>query len=142
MQYNRDSCRKFIRYLFTGGAAAVVDIAGFGFLRYLMVPVTLAAAGSFFAATAVNFFLSAQWVFGVPATPLRFARFLVGTLVGLTLNVVVTVLCTNRLGLPWVGAKAFAIMAVFALNFWVNATIVFRKEPYRHALQRGTKPFL
>ena len=49
--------RKLARYLFTGGAAAVVDIGGFAALSSVHMPLILAAVCSFGVATTVNFFL-------------------------------------------------------------------------------------
>ena len=126
-----DFVGKLIRYVFTGGAAALVDIAGFGVLRSLNVPVTAAAAGSFLVATVVNFVLSARWVFGVEATRRGYAGFLAGTLVGLTANVALTTIGMSRLMLSWAVAKAFGIAAAFLLNFWINANIVFRGDANR-----------
>jgi putative flippase GtrA len=126
-----DFVGKLIRYVFTGGTAALVDIAGFGVLRYMNIPVIAAAAGSFLVATVVNYVLSARWVFGVAATRRRYAGFLAGTLVGLTVNVVLTTIGMSRLMLPWAVAKAFGVAAAFLLNFWINANIVFRGDANR-----------
>jgi len=122
---------KLIRYVFTGGTAALVDITGFGVLRSLHVPVIAAAAGSFLVATVVNFILSARWVFDAAVTRRRYAGFLAGTLVGFTANVALTTICMSRLILPWAVAKAFGVAAAFLLNFWINANIVFRGDANR-----------
>ena len=126
-----DFVGKLVRYVFTGGTAALVDIAGFGVLRFLNVPVIAAAAGSFLVATVVNFALSAWWVFGVAVTWRRYAGFLAGTLVGLTVNVALTTIGMSSLMLPWAVAKSFGVAAAFLLNFWINASFVFRGDANR-----------
>jgi putative flippase GtrA len=119
---------RLMRYLLTGGTAAVVDLGGFGLLRWLQLPVIPAATCSFLAATVVNFLLSARFVFGMEATWSRYASFLAGTFGGLTANVAVTAVCMGRVGLSWVAGKAVGIAAGFFLNFWIHSSFVFRES--------------
>ena len=126
-----DLVGKLLRYLITGGAAALVDVAGFGLLRFLKFPLIVAAACSFLVATIVNFLLSAKWVFDVTASRQRYAAFLAGTLGGLTVNVSFTVIGMSHLKLTWAISKMFGVAAAFILNFWINARIVFRSDTDR-----------
>lgn len=118
---------KLTRYLFAGGTAALVDIGGFGLLRFVSeLPVTSAAACSFLLATTVNFVLSARWVFAVPVSRRRLAMFLIGALGGLCVNVAVTVAGMSYLKLSWAISKMLGIGTAFLINFWINSAVVFR----------------
>jgi len=119
------AAKRLMRYLLTGGTAAVVDLGGFGLLRWLQMAVIPAATCSFLAATVVNFLLTARFVFRMDATWSRYASFLAGTLGGLTANVSVTAICMGRLTLPWAAAKAVGIAAAVFLNFWIHSNYVF-----------------
>jgi putative flippase GtrA len=123
--------RKLVRYLFTGGAAAIVDIGGFGLLTSIHMPTIPAATTSFLAATLVNYLLTSRWVFHETPTLRRYAAFLAGTLVALVVNVALTSVGVMYVDLPWSAAKALAVGATFFLNFWINARIVFRRPPER-----------
>ena len=112
-----------------GGAAACVDIGlfmllaqGFG-LPYLRV-----AAGSFVAATLVNYFLSVRFVFVSGA---RFARrwevvlvFLVSG-VGLAINQMILAACVELGGFGLLFAKLTATGVVFFWNYLARRLFVF-----------------
>ncbi len=117
-----------MRYLVTGGTAAVVGLGGFGLLRWLQLAGIPAPTCGFLAATVVNFLLSARFVFRMDATWSRYGSFLAGTLGGLTANVSVTAICMGRLTLPWAAAKTLGIAAAFFLNFWIHSNFVFRNR--------------
>ena len=118
---------RFLRYLATGGAAAIVDVGLFTGLHAARLLPTPAAAGlSFLAAAAVNFRLSARFVFGHAPTSRAFVRFLLAALVGLAVNVAVTVAGERLLGLPPVASKLLGIACALAVNFTLNLVAVFR----------------
>lgn len=120
--------RRLLQYLITGGTAAAIDIGGFALLSHARVPLVLAAACSFGAATVVNFLLTARWVFCVRPTRQRYVVFLIGAAVGLLVNVAVTYVGVTYMGLQRPPAKAVAISTTFLLNFWINARIVFHED--------------
>jgi putative flippase GtrA len=122
-----DTARKLLRYLFTGGTAAIVDLEVFRLLCLTRAPIVLAAACSFCAAAVVNFLLSSRWVFDTRATRQAFALFFAGAIVGLLVNVTVTAVCAIHFNLPPSLAKVLGIAAAFLLNFWINMRLVFRK---------------
>jgi len=117
-----------VRYLFTGGAAVVVDIGGFQLLSLARIPVVVAASSSFALATAVNFLLTARWVFRIRANAWRYVLFLLGAALGGLVNVILTTVGVTYLEFPGVLAKTVGIGLTFLLNFWINAAVVFR--PY------------
>lgn len=115
-----------LRYVVTGGAAAVVDLGGFLILTSQNVAVAPAAIISFVAAAVVNYMLTSRFVFASKASLRRFVLFFAVALVGLAVNVGVTVLAATVLRLPPGFAKVIGIGTAFLLNFALNAGVVFR----------------
>jgi putative flippase GtrA len=123
---------QFVRYVVTGGTAAIVDIGGFQLLASSRVPVALAAACSFAVATVVNFLLTARWVFRASADGQRYLLFLLGALLGGAVNVSITTIAVNYIQLPRLPAKVLAVGLAVVLNFLVNVTVVFRAKVGEH----------
>jgi putative flippase GtrA len=123
-----DTLLKLSRYFLTGGAAAVVDAGGFSLLYYVGVATLPAAIASFTIAAIVNFVLTARFVFGQRPSGHGFTLFFLAALVGLTVNVGVTLAAVELLGLPPVIAKIVGIGTAFSLNFLLNLLIVFRAK--------------
>jgi len=122
----RDTLIKFSRYFLTGGVAAIVDAGGFALLHYLGIGTPPAAVASFALAAAVNFLLTARFVFGQRPTGRGFTLFLLAALIGLTVNVGVTIAGVELLGLEPLVAKIVGIGTAFSLNFLLNLLVVFR----------------
>lgn len=118
---------KFFRYVLTAGAAAVVDVGGFVLLTGAGMALLPAAVLSFAAAAVVNYLLTSRFVFARGASARGFGLFLAGALVGLAINVGVTVLAVTELGLPAGAAKLLGVGIAFLANFAINAGIVFRR---------------
>ena len=125
----RDTLVKFSRYFLTGGVAAIVDAGGFALLHYLGVATAPAAVASFAFAAVVNFLLTARFVFGQRPTGRGFTLFLLAALIGLTVNVGVTIAVVELFGLPPIVAKIIGIGTAFSLNFLMNLRVVFRVAP-------------
>lgn len=115
-----------LRYGLTGGTAAVVDLGGFLLLTSQDVAIAPAAVISFVAAAVVNYVLTSRFVFGSQASLRRFVLFFAAALVGLAVNVGVTVFAATVLHFPPGFAKLVGIGTAFLLNFALNAGIVFR----------------
>ncbi len=116
---------RLLRYAGTAGVAALVDFGGFlALLGAGMAPVP-AAILSFLAATVVNYLLTARFVFAQAASFAGYGRFLVAAAAGFAVNVGVTVLALNLVGLSPAAAKALGIAVAFLVNFTLNATLVF-----------------
>lgn len=114
-------------YVATGGAAAVVDAGGFAALTWLGVAPLPAAVASFALAAILNFQLSARFVFGHAPTGRAFAVFVAAALVGLSVNVGVTLAILRHVdGVPAVLAKVGGIGVAFFVNFVLNQWVVFR----------------
>lgn len=117
---------KLFRYAFTGGLAAIVDAGGFALLVMAKFAVAPAAVTSFCVAAVVNYRLTSRLVFRQDATGRGFALFLLAALVGLLVNVSVTLATIAALGLPPLAAKIVGIGTAFLLNFALNVGVVFR----------------
>lgn len=115
-----------LRYVMTGGTAAVVDLGGFLLLISQDIALAPAAVISFVAAAVVNYLLTSRFVFASEASMRRFALFFAVALVGLAANVGVTVLAATVLHLPPGFAKLVGIGTAFLLNFALNTGVVFR----------------
>lgn len=140
-----------LRYACTAGVAAGVDIGGFLVLStalVVLVPgalapglwvvsVGVAATLSFLLAAAVNYRLSAGWVFGHEwKNARRVGRFLVGASLGLAVNAGATTALAVWAHWPPLAAKVAGVGLAFGFNFSLNARWVFgRGGPTRQARQ-------
>jgi putative flippase GtrA len=120
------SAVKLLRYFFTAGAAAIVDVGGFAALCLTPIPIAVSAVTSFCLATVVNYLLTSRYVFNRVATLRGFGLFFVAAVGGLMVNVSVTLAGSLWLGIAPVLAKIVGVGTAFLLNFWLNLRIVFR----------------
>ena len=127
----RRSERRFVskltRYIGTGGVAAVIDIGGFWLLDRLRVTLPLAATTSFCVAAVVNYLLSSRLVFNRSLTWRGFILFFSVALIGLCVNVGVTVVGFREFHLLPALAKITAVGIAFIINFTLNLTVVFKR---------------
>jgi putative flippase GtrA len=119
---------KLVRYFFTAGTAAIVDVGGFALLCFLRIPIGVASVASFCVATVVNYVLTSRSVFKQAPTVRGFGLFFVAAVGGLTVNVSVTMIGSLYLGIAPVLAKIIGVGTAFLLNFWLNLRIVFRRS--------------
>jgi putative flippase GtrA len=122
----RDVLTKLVRYAVTGGIAAVVDAGGFALLLEAGLAVAAAGTLSFCIAALVNYGLSSRFVFARSATAQGFALFFTTALIGLSVNLGVTLLGVYWIGLPPIVAKIVGIGTAFLVNFALNLLVVFR----------------
>ena len=117
---------RVLRYAATGGTAALVDLGGFALLLALGAPLIVAGTASFAVAVLVNFSLSSRYVFGVAPSLQRLLAFAMGAVVGLTVNMGMT-LAVAALGAAPLLAKAVGIATAFVVNYGINARFIFRQ---------------
>ncbi len=117
---------KLVRYGVTGGIAAIVDAGGFALLLEIGLAVWIAGTVSFCLAALVNYGLSSRFVFARGATAQGFALFFVAALIGLSVNLGVTLAGVYLAGLAPVLAKIVGIGTAFLVNFALNLLVVFR----------------
>lgn len=115
-----------LRYVLTGGTAALVDLGGFALLLILSLPLALAGTISFLAALGVNYYLSSRYVFHVTPDLRRLPLFALGAGLGLCINMGVTIILAG-LGTAPLLAKAVGIGVAFVFNYSVNLLVVYRR---------------
>lgn len=125
----REILSKLLPYAMTGGTAAIVDAGGFLLLVKAGADVAAAGVLSFCAAAVVNYLLTSRFVFGSAASMRGFLLFLSAALIGLSVNVGLTLLGFYILGLPPLAAKLIGIGTAFFVNFLINLRVVFRPAP-------------
>ena len=81
---------------------------------------------SFCIAALVNYGLSSRFVFAHSATAQGFALFFVAALIGLSVNLGVTLAGVYLAGLVPIVAKIVGIGTAFLVNFALNLLVVFR----------------
>ena len=124
----RDVIYKCLRYILTGGVAAIVDAGGFFLLTKAKLPIAPSGILSFCVAAFVNYRLTARFVFSRDVTTRGFALFLFAALVGLTVNVGVMLAGVMLFGLWPLAAKIVGIGVAFVVNFFLNMHFVFRTD--------------
>jgi putative flippase GtrA len=117
---------KLMGYGATGGIAAIVDAGGFALLLRAGLDVATAGTASFCTAAVVNYVLSSRFVFGGRTSAQGFALFFLVALIGLAVNLGVTLAGVYWLGLLPLLAKIAGIGIAFLVNFALNLRIVFR----------------
>jgi putative flippase GtrA len=115
-------------YAVTAGIAAIIDAGGFALLLSAKLSVAAAAVVSFGVAALVNYRPTSRFVFSRSATIHGFPLFLLAALIGLTVNVGVTLAGVFFFGLPPLVAKLVGIGTAFLLNFGLNVRFVFRTK--------------
>jgi putative flippase GtrA len=144
-----ETAARMFRYLFAGGAAAVVDLSIFTVLHVAVgLAVPVAATGSFCFAAVVNYVISSLFVFRHPLALRQLVVFVAVATLGMVINVAVTTgvnamgvfgvildQLADRIGRPGlfapyvaVPAKVCGILSAFLLNFYLNNTFVFRNR--------------
>jgi putative flippase GtrA len=119
---------KFWRYFITGGIAAIVDIAGFAGLIAAGLASAPAAALSFAVAITLNYVLTNRFVYGCRLQWRRYLRFLGTTLLGLAVNVSVTLAAFHVAGLPSMAAKTVGLGLAFLCNFTMVHFLIYARE--------------
>lgn len=119
---------KLARYGMTGGVAAIVDAGGFELLLRMGLGVAAGGTLSFCLAALVNYWLTSRFVFGKSKTATGFFFFFAFALVGLSVNMGVTLAGVHWLDLLPILAKILGIGTAFLINFALNAGIVFRER--------------
>lgn len=120
---------QIIRFVLSGGFAALIDFGLYQLLMYAGLPVAGAKSISFVAGTMTAYVINRRWTFQAPPSRARFAAVI--ALYALTFAVQVGINQVLYLTLPhrwWHDAVAFVIAQGTAtvINFIVQRTIIFR----------------
>jgi putative flippase GtrA len=126
VRLSRTTAIQFLRYVLTGGSAAIVDLSIFALLTAYKVPVLEAAVGSFLVAVVENYVVTSLFVYKTPLRALLLLKFAAFAALGLVINAGVTVALINTIGLMPVLAKVGGIGTAFVFNFVINTLVVFK----------------
>lgn len=121
----------FVRYVISGGAAAVVHFAVLiALVESIDANPTLASAIGFCAAILVNYTLQYYWTFKTRgAHTATFLRYLGVTLMMLCVNTGLFWLMNVQVGLGYLVAQAIATIIVVTVNYNVNLRFTFFHPP-------------
>ncbi len=121
---------QLVKYVGVGGSAALVEWSSFALLiGFAQLHYQAAVTVSFIVATAVNYVLSARFVFvrgRHPAHRELFLLYLVSA-IGLALNLFFMLFFVGHLSLPAMPAKIASTGIVFFWNFSARKMWVFEK---------------
>lgn len=122
---------QFIRYLFVGGFAAVIDTGSlYGLHQFLGVNYLVAAAAGFLLGLLTNYLISIAWIFETSGRfKDEFGLFTLIGLGGLAWTELILWIGVGQLGAPVMAGKFVALFLVLFWNFWMRKTFVFRAKP-------------
>lgn len=128
--------RQFSKFAVVGFLGTLIDFGLLNlFVKIFRLGVYYSATLSFIAAVFNNFFLNKHWTFkndvSDKKTKDQFWQFLLVSLIGLGLNLLIMYLIMDIFGLGqdrynW--AKAGAVIVVLIWNFWANKLWTFKEK--------------
>lgn len=122
--------REFIRYLFAGGGAFLLDYAClFILVEYVGLHYLIAASAAFLIGLTFTYLLSVFWVFdhrSCDSWLQEFSIFAAIGIVGLIANAMLIWMLTEVVGFHYLISKAGAAGLIFVLNFAVRRLLLFR----------------
>ncbi len=126
---------EFLKFGVTGGLGTITNLLIFFLLVDLNgLPATPVSIGCFIIAGTQNYFLNHLWSFreytgNTRVSIKRWAMFLVGSLAGLGINILVMNLVLASFALPWKFiAQACGIAAGMIINFIISKFVIFRRR--------------
>lgn len=128
-QPSSNSLVQFVRYLFVGGSAFVVDFAALYLLAHFLGMHYLAAASlSYLLGMACNYMISVNWVFDFRRVAQWQHELIVFGLIGiagLILNGFAIAVLVESCGLPYLAAKLAAAVLILFFNFGARKVLLF-----------------
>jgi putative flippase GtrA len=121
---------QFLRYIFVGGFAFIVDFSSlFVLTEYLNIYYLLSAAIAFILGIIVNYSLSISWVFDKRTFNNKMFEFQVFAfigVIGLVLNELFIWFFTNNISLYYLYSKLISAFFVLLWNFFARKLLLFR----------------
>jgi dolichol-phosphate mannosyltransferase len=116
------------RFTAVGASGYVVNLATFALVNALVGDYRVAAVAAFLVAVTNNFFWNRHWTFDASHghAGRQAARFLVVSLAGFVVNLVLLELLVAVAGMPELPAQAIAVAAATPCNFLGNRLWTFR----------------
>ncbi len=120
---------QFLRYIFVGGFAFVVDFSVlYALTEHVQLQYLLSAGVAFTVGLLANFLLSRKFVFtsgGLQSRTLEFVAFGLIGVVGLGVNHAVMWLFTEHVGAHYLVSKIVSAVIVFSLNFFMRKYLLY-----------------
>lgn len=127
LEKNHDTRIQFLRYIFVGGAATIVDMGSLYILTSIMgLNYLISAAIAFILGVATNYLLCIAWIFeSTGRVKKEIILFVVIGVGGLILNEVIIWLLVEEAKLYYMLAKTVAVVIVLVWNFGMRKKYVF-----------------
>jgi len=126
---NNDLLWKFLKFGVVGFSGVFVDFGITWVCRDLIeMNQYLANSTGFLFAVISNYFLNRFWTFNSqdPSMVKQFSKFLIASLIGLSINNGIIYLLNEQFDLNFYAAKLIATGVVTLWNFWANYTFTFK----------------
>ena len=121
---------QFVRYIFVGGIAFIVDIGSlYVFTDIFDIYYLFSAAIAFILGLTVNYILSITWVFSkrkIRSKQFEFGIFVIVGVVGLGINEFIIWFFTEYLHFYYLVSKIFSASVVLMWNFSARKFLLFR----------------
>lgn len=121
---------QFLRYIFVGGVAFLMDFGSLYILTdFFVIYYLISAAIAFILGLMTNYFLSISWVFNrrtFDNKPFEFGVFAIIGIIGLILNEVFIWFFTAELGFYYLISKILSAIIILFWNFFARKFTLFR----------------
>lgn len=121
---------QFLRYVFVGGAAFIVDFFSLFLLTdYFGIYYIISAAFAFILGLVTNYLLSIKWVFNqrnIDNKTIEFSLFAFIGIIGLGLNEIFIWFFTSELGIYYMISKIITAIIILFWNFFARKLTLFQ----------------
>ncbi|HOI39168.1 MAG TPA: GtrA family protein [Methanobacterium sp.] len=121
---------QFLRYVFVGGAAFIVDFFSLFLLTdYFGIYYIISAALAFSLGLVTNYLLSIKWVFNqrnIDNKTIEFSLFAFIGIIGLGLNEIFIWFFTSKLGIYYMISKIITAIIILFWNFFARKLTLFQ----------------
>jgi putative flippase GtrA len=121
---------QFLRYVFVGGAAFIVDFFSLFLLTdYFGIYYIISAALAFSLGLVTNYLLSIKWVFNqrnIDNKTIEFSLFAFIGIIGLGLNEIFISFFTSKLGIYYMNSKIITAIIILFWNFFARKLTLFQ----------------
>lgn len=120
--------KRLFKFLFSGGAAALIELSIFLLLKHEGATTVLANSMSFIAGLLVSFTLNRTWVFRSVGNKTReIAAFVLLALFNLLLSNILLFISVDVIGIKSAVAKFVSMVVIAGWNYYIFPKAVFRK---------------
>ena len=116
------------RYFIMAGIIVLIELGVFAFINSVLgLTYLIATPVSLAVAIVLNWYFSQKYIFkkSKHEKKIEFALVLVASLTGAVVQISITTISVELIGLIPIVGKLFAIIVTFFLNFWVRKRYIF-----------------